>query len=70
MIVVREDNFIKGDLINSTFVNVFFKTKCNANFAFKLAQRSNRSFSAYLMNHLFQTSVLYSLICDNGMHKT
>ena len=41
MIVVQEDNFIKGDVINSTFVNIFVKTKCNANFVFKLAQRGN-----------------------------
>ena len=65
MILVQKNNFIKGDVINSTFVNVFVKTKCNANFAFKLTQRSNLSFSAYLMNH-----VLYSLICDNGMLET
>ena len=30
------------------------KTKANSNFAVKLTERSNRSLSDYMMNHLFQ----------------
>ena len=41
------------------------KTKTiNSSFAVELAERSNRPFYAYLMNHFFQTSVL--LMCDNA----
>ena len=35
------------------------KTKTNSNFTVKLAEKSNRSFSDYLMNCFFQTSVLF-----------
>ena len=35
------------------------KTKNNSNFALKHAERSDHSFSVYLMNHLFQTSALF-----------
>ena len=37
------------------------KTKTNSNFALKPAERSNRPFSDYLMNHLFQTPVLFNM---------
>ena len=42
---------------------VFFcvKTKTNSNFAEKLAQRSNRSCSVYLMNNLFQVSRQFNM---------
>ena len=36
-----------------------FKTKNNSNFAIKVAERSNNSFSVYLMNHLFKTSGVF-----------
>ena len=36
----------------------YVNTKTNSNFAVKLAERSNRSYSVYLMNHLAQISVL------------
>ena len=35
------------------------KTKTNLNFVIKLAERSNHSFSFYLLNHIFQISVLF-----------
>ena len=35
--------------------------KTNSKFAVKLAERSNRSFSVYLINHLFQKSVLFNM---------
>ena len=34
--------------------------KTNSNCTVKVAKRSNRSFSVYLMDHLFQTSVLFN----------
>ena len=37
------------------------KEKINSNFAVKLAERSNRSFSVYLMNHLFQAFAFFNL---------
>ena len=37
------------------------KTKTKSNFVAKLAERSNRSFSVYLMNHLFQASLLFNM---------
>ena len=37
------------------------KTKANSNFAVKLAERSNSSVFVYLMNHLFQASVLFNM---------
>ena len=35
--------------------------KSNSNFAVKLVQKSNRSFSVYLKNHLFQTFVFFNM---------
>ena len=37
------------------------KAKTISNFAVKLAERSNHSFSVYLMNRIFQTSVFLSM---------
>ena len=37
------------------------KTKTNSSFTVKVAERSNRSFSAELMNYLFQTSALFNM---------
>ena len=31
------------------------------NFAEKIAERSNHSFSVYLMNHLFEATVLFNM---------
>ena len=35
-------------------------SKTNSNFAAKVAERSNRSFSVYLMNHLFLTRLIFN----------
>ena len=37
------------------------KTKIKSNFAVKLGERNNRSFSIYLMYHFFQTSLLFNM---------
>ena len=45
--------------------SVFPKT--NSNFAVKVAEMSNRLFSAYFGESF---KYLYSLICDSGMYRT
>ena len=35
--------------------------KTNSDYALKVAKRSNRSLSIYLMNHLVQTSILLNM---------
>ena len=57
---------IHSTIFRRTYVlSVGFKIKplrkTNSHCAVKLAERSNRSFSVYLMNHLFQTSVFFHL---------
>ena len=43
----------------------FVKTEANSNLAVTVAVRSNYSFSDYLMNHLFQTSLLFNPYSPN-----
>ena len=44
------------------------KTKTKSNFAVEIGERSNHSFSIYLMNHLKCIKHLYCLICDSGIY--
>ena len=48
---------LKWNLSENSFSCV--KAKTNSNFAKKPAERSNRSFSVYFMNQIFQTFVLF-----------
>ena len=49
-----------------------FKTKTNSDFAVKVTESSNRSFSVYFIKDLWIILFkhLYSLIRDNGMYRT
>ena len=42
---------------------VLYSDKKQLNFAEKIAERSNHSFSVYLMNHLFEPTVLFNMSC-------
>ena len=58
----RSQNFAVGYKMELLGQGVFLcKDKTNSNFAVKGAERSNRSFFAYLMNHPVQTSVLLNM---------
>ena len=50
---------LKWHLWENAFSSI--KTKTNLNFGVKLAERKNRLLSVYLINHLFQTSVLFNM---------
>ena len=50
---------LKGNLSEKAFSCV--KEKTISNFEVKLAERSSHSFSVYLMNQIFQTSVLLNM---------
>ena len=61
--VFRGTYALPGGLIMKSLRKAFscVKAKDNSNFAVKLVERSNRSFSVYMMNHFFQTSVLFNM---------
>ena len=44
--------------------------KTNSNYAAKVSERGNHSFSIYLMNHFAETQALANRVCLHEVHET